>query len=99
MCGPCMCGDPYCSSCGPAQGNYKCGHCGHWTADGECTDACEEGSRAAGEATVLEYEEMERHAAAYEDMINRTPDADLDPSELEDQPEEVERNLLTENFE
>lgn len=24
--GPCMCGDPYCSSCGPAQGFYKCSH-------------------------------------------------------------------------
>lgn len=36
--GPCMCGDPYCWSCGPAQGNYKCPVCGKWSADGGCTD-------------------------------------------------------------
>jgi len=30
--GPCMCGDTYCPSCGPAQGNYKC-VCGEWTDD------------------------------------------------------------------
>jgi hypothetical protein len=24
--GPCMCGDPYCGSCGPAQGYHKCEH-------------------------------------------------------------------------
>jgi len=23
---PCMCGDPYCGSCGPAQGYFKCEH-------------------------------------------------------------------------
>jgi hypothetical protein len=26
MRGPCMCGDPYCSSCGPAQGYLRCEH-------------------------------------------------------------------------
>jgi hypothetical protein len=33
-----MCGDPYCSSCGPAQGNYCCIACGRWSADGPCDD-------------------------------------------------------------
>jgi len=33
---PCMCGDPYCGSCGPAQGNTKCHYCGAWSADGGC---------------------------------------------------------------
>ena len=33
---PCMCGDPYCPSCGPAQGNYHCPICGKWSADGGC---------------------------------------------------------------
>ncbi len=32
--------------------------------------------------------------AAEEDARNRTPDSELDPSELEDQPEEVERNRM-----
>jgi len=35
---PCMCGDIYCPSCGPAQGNYRCPACGSWTADGGCED-------------------------------------------------------------
>lgn len=34
----CMCGDTYCWSCGPAQGNSKCEACGVWTADGGCED-------------------------------------------------------------
>lgn len=32
----CMCGDYYCSSCGPAQGNSQCYFCGAWSADGGC---------------------------------------------------------------
>lgn len=31
---PCMCGDIYCFSCGPAQGNYKCEVCGRWSDEG-----------------------------------------------------------------
>jgi hypothetical protein len=27
---PCMCGDLYCGSCGPAQGNVRCSVCGEW---------------------------------------------------------------------
>ncbi len=44
MSGPCLCGDIYCGSCGPAQGNYKCPACGRWTADGGCKNprACED---------------------------------------------------------
>lgn len=34
----CMCGDLYCPSCGPAQGNIKCPVCGKWTEDGGCDD-------------------------------------------------------------
>ena len=36
MIGPCMCGDLYCSSCGPAQGNSKCPCCGKWSEEGGC---------------------------------------------------------------
>lgn len=28
-----MCGDPYCGSCGPAQGNNRCPICGRWSMD------------------------------------------------------------------
>jgi len=34
MSGPCMCGDLCCSSCGPAQGNWKCPICGEWATEG-----------------------------------------------------------------
>lgn len=34
----CMCGDLYCGSCGPAQGNHKCSGCGKWSMDGPCDD-------------------------------------------------------------
>jgi hypothetical protein len=52
----------------------------------------EQGSimRRAGKlACMCKAEEM---AAASEDATNRTPDAELDSSELEDQPEEVAKN-------
>lgn len=32
--GPCLCGDTHCSSCGPAQGNWKCPLCSAWADDG-----------------------------------------------------------------
>ena len=49
--GPCLCGDPYCSSCGPAQGYTKCEHgaiegdcgvvdCEHFLADAEPCCVC-----------------------------------------------------------
>jgi len=31
---PCFCGDYCCSSCGPAQGNWKCEFCSSWASDG-----------------------------------------------------------------
>lgn len=30
-----MCGDLYCPSCGPAQGNWRCSYCGVWQFDVE----------------------------------------------------------------
>lgn len=33
-----VCGDIYCPSCGPAQGNSKCQVCGKWESDGGCDD-------------------------------------------------------------
>jgi hypothetical protein len=32
----CMCGDTYCPSCGPAQGNNRCPGCGAWDEEGGC---------------------------------------------------------------
>lgn len=44
---PCLCGDLYCYSCGPAQGNTRCYFCGAWELDGGCRDPdqCEEAER------------------------------------------------------
>lgn len=52
-----MCGDIYCPSCGPAQGNSKCPHCGKWSFDGGCTDVkeCEKKELARCEAEFRDY--------------------------------------------
>jgi hypothetical protein len=60
---PCMCGDPYCGSCGPAQGNYRCMHCGRWTLDGGCInpEACANAEDAYWEEQArLEMEASKR---------------------------------------
>ena len=59
----CMCGDLYCFSCGPAQGNYQCS-CGSWTLDieeDECHKSCE-----AHEAMAYSEEEIYRDAVELE---------------------------------
>lgn len=45
----CMCGDLYCKSCGPAQGNSYCSVCGSWSMDGGCADPvkCSKAAEAA----------------------------------------------------
>lgn len=59
----CLCGDPYCPSCGPAQGNYCCPICGRWGADGGCENpaAC----KAAAEEMYREEAKAEEAAAEY----------------------------------
>ena len=62
--GPCLCGDPYCPSCGPAQGNCRCYQCGAWSADGGCEDpdACAQADRDMAEAMAKEWEWEREHA-------------------------------------
>jgi hypothetical protein len=52
----CMCGDLYCGSCGPAQGNNRCSNCGRWDDEGGCErpDECSKRIRAA----IAQEEEM-----------------------------------------
>jgi len=54
---PCMCGDTYCGSCGPAQGNNRCPNCGKWDLDGGCDDpnACEKACEEQGETEAKLY--------------------------------------------
>ena len=73
MPGPCMCGDLYCSSCGPAQGNGKCPACGRWTADGGCVDpaACQKVNDAEADSYAREMAETDRLIADYNDETDR----------------------------
>ncbi len=63
----CDCGDTYCQSCGPAQGNYRCEICGKWSDEGGCDDpnACEEKGHLANEAYAEELAEEARLAELY----------------------------------
>jgi hypothetical protein len=62
MNGPCMCGDTHCSSCGPAQGNWRCPLCRNWADDG-CEHFDEDGYIYADFAEAL-LAKIEADAAA-----------------------------------
>ncbi len=51
----CMCGDPCCPSCGPAQGNSQCPVCGAWADDG-----CEDPQRCKNMRLKDEADELSR---------------------------------------
>lgn len=57
----CMCGDLYCGSCGPMQGNGKCYRCGAWALDGGCAnpEACERANAEQAEQERLMEEEYQ----------------------------------------
>jgi len=65
--GPCMCGDLFCGSCGPAQGNTRCDECGRWAADGGCEDEakCAAASAVHNEAEWQQMQDIERAAREY----------------------------------
>jgi hypothetical protein len=64
MIGPCMCGDYCCSSCGPAQGNFRCPVCRAWASDGcECTPEQVEAAQAAERAADDAHAEAVREDA------------------------------------
>lgn len=69
---PCMCGDLYCYSCGPAQGNFKCESCGVWTADGGCKDpeACNATVNQMYERYAVELAEEEALAKEYWESVH-----------------------------
>src|SRR6266850_5193183 len=63
----CMCGDTHCSSCGPAQGNWRCVICRAW-ADDCCEHIDEETGKYKAEfqATADEANKAEADAWAAE---------------------------------
>ena len=63
----CMCGDPCCPWCGPAQGNSRCDVCGRWASDGGCVnpEECRRKSEEMTERFAREMEEGERLAREF----------------------------------
>jgi len=76
--GPCMCGDLYCSSCGPAQGNSKCEHCGKWADEGGCDDPekCAEADKLWCEAYAKQIEDEEKMIGEWEKWRKEHPERD-----------------------
>lgn len=74
--GPCLCGDLYCGSCGPAQGNHRCGNCGEWADEhGEPgsehdDDRCSEAMKVQAEAEYEWEQEMEKHEEAIKHLLD-----------------------------
>lgn len=78
-----MCGDPYCPSCGPAQGNHKCPHCGMWSADGGCNNptACQEADKLMVEAEVQLQKELDEAGKQFQKWLSENhplPEYDSD---------------------
>lgn len=63
----CMCGDLYCGSCGPAQGNFKCSACGQWSEDGGCVEPekCDVICKQIADNEAKYFEEMAKHEKDY----------------------------------
>jgi len=72
---PCMCGDLYCKSCGPAQGNSYCDVCGAWATDGGCEkpEQCAAAAKTMLESEYQEWLESERHAEEYRRQNVKAP--------------------------
>ena len=60
----CMCGDTHCSSCGPAQGNWRCALCGSW-ADDCCEHIDEETGQYKPEFLQQVQEALQAEAESY----------------------------------
>ena len=67
----CMCGDTHCSSCGPAQGNWKCPICQSW-ADDCCEHIDEESGKLKpefqGEAERIWQQEREAEESYFKSL-------------------------------
>lgn len=74
---PCMCGDLYCRSCGPAQGNRYCPACNEWQDEFDQPDSrhdnekCGAENRAADEAEYQWHLENQRLETEIKKIIGR----------------------------
>ena len=73
MVGPCLCGDTHCSSCGPAQGNWRCPICLAW-ADDCCDHISEETGDLKPEFHAEAEEKARQEALADEEMVKQLED-------------------------
>jgi hypothetical protein len=71
----CMCGDPCCPSCGPAQGNSKCPICREWVSEG-CEHFFDDGDEIK---LKPEYEAQAAEIAKGEAIIEAMMAVDLNP--------------------
>lgn len=62
----CLCGDTYCWSCGPAQGNNCCEVCGSWSEDGGCVNPAECEAKAKEMDQLYTEQELEAEKLAKE---------------------------------
>lgn len=60
----CLCGDTYCWSCGPAQGNAHCEVCGSWSEDGGCENPAECDAKAREMDKLYAEQELEAERLA-----------------------------------
>ena len=72
----CMCGDPACPSCGPAQGNFQCAICHEWASEG-CDHLTEDDGVRLEFVRAYAYAEMKAEIADRQ----RYPDPKPDPSD------------------
>ena len=88
----CLCGDTHCSSCGPAQGNWKCPICGQW-ADDCCEHIDDEGNlKPEFQAEADEKYRLEAEAdEAFSRDLERT-ELMVECANLRDQLECIRRN-------
>ena len=63
----CMCGDPCCWSCGPAQGNSRCPICNEWISEG-CAHINEESGELKPEFVQLASELIEKENSMWASM-------------------------------
>jgi hypothetical protein len=62
----CMCGDYCCNSCGPAQGNSKCGLCGAWA-----SDPCKHINQRTGEYKKVYLKQVAKMEQAENEFWNK----------------------------
>jgi len=83
-----MCGDTYCYSCGPAQGNHRCEICGKWDEDGGCTtpDECTAKANEMYAEMQAEQQRFDEEADEHGELVGKAH-----PAQTQEMWEEIGR--------